>query len=108
MMEQTDGTFVIIAEFEVLPEKIDRFIELAIEDASQSVAKEPGCEQFDVIVTEDAPNTAVLYEVYRDAAAFDAHLETSHLKAFRDRIDDLVASRRLRRLSRIHKGGATS
>ncbi len=94
--------FVIVAEFEVRADKIDRFIELAIEDARQSTAKEPGCEQFDVTVTRDKPNHVLLYEVYADEAAFNAHLETPHLKAFRDQLDDLVVSRHVRRLTRIH------
>lgn len=104
MAEQAEGTLAITAEFDVLSDKIDRFIDVD----SQLVAKEPGCEQFDMTVAENAPNTAVLYEVCRDAAAFDAHLETPHLRAFRDRIDDLIVSRRVRRLSHIQRGGATS
>jgi quinol monooxygenase YgiN len=44
----------------------------------------------------------VLFEVYDDDAAFDAHLETPHLQAFRTGIEDLVVSRRVRRLSRVH------
>lgn len=78
MVAQTDGAFVVIAEFAVLLDKVDRFFDVA----SQSVAKEPGCEQI------------------------DAHLETPLLQAFRDRIDDLVVSRRVRRPSRIQRGGA--
>jgi NADP-dependent 3-hydroxy acid dehydrogenase YdfG len=37
------GQFVIVAEFEVRPEALERFLELAKIDARQSVAKEPGC-----------------------------------------------------------------
>ena len=49
-----EGSFVIIAEFEVKPEALERFLELATADASQSVAKEPGCHQFDVTVDQAA------------------------------------------------------
>ena len=45
-----EGSFVIIAEFEVKPDGLERFLALATADASQSVAKEPGCHQFDVTV----------------------------------------------------------
>lgn len=96
------GPLVIIAEFEVRPEAIEAFLEQAVMDASQSVAKEPGCRQFDVSVAEDQPNRVVLYEIYDDQAAFDAHLETPHLKAFRDAIEPLVLSRQVRRLTRVH------
>ena len=96
------GPFVIIAEFEVKPDQLEQFLELARTDASQSVAKEPGCRQFDVTLDREQPNRVVLYEVYEDAAAFDAHLETPHLAAFRAGIERLIVSRHVRRLTRVH------
>ena len=96
------GAFVIIAEFEVKPDKLEQFLELAKTDASQSVTKEPGCHQFDVALDREQPNRVVLYEVYEDEAAFDAHLGTPHLEAFRAGIDNLVISRNVRRLARVH------
>lgn len=96
------GPLVIIAEFEVRPEAIAAFLEQAVLDASQSVAREPGCKQFDVTVAEDQPNRVLLYEIYDDPAAFDAHLKTPHLAAFRGAIEPLVLSRQVRRLTRVH------
>ncbi len=96
------GPLVIIAEFEVKPGALERFLELAKADASQSVAREPGCHQFDVTLEREAANRVVLYEIYDDEGAFDAHLQTAHLKAFRDGIEPLVLSRRARRLTRVH------
>lgn len=96
------GAFVIVAEFEVRPDAIDAFLEAAVADASASLADEPGCRQFDVTRSTDAPNRVLLYEVYDSEAAFDAHLEMPHLKAFRDRIEPLVVSRQVRRLTRVH------
>jgi quinol monooxygenase YgiN len=96
-----EGQFVIVAEFEVRPEALERFLALAKVDASQSVAKEPGCHQFDVTVDRAAARV-LLYEVYDDQAAFDAHLKTPHLEAFRAGIEPLVVSRNVRRLIRVH------
>jgi quinol monooxygenase YgiN len=102
MTTTREGAFVIVAEFEVKPEAIDAFLKAAIADASASVAKEPGCRQFDVTRSNERPNHILLYEVYDSEAAFDAHLKTPHLKAFRDQIDPWVASRQVRRLTRVH------
>ena len=96
------GPFVIIAEFEVKPDKLEQFLELAKTDASQSVAKEPGCHQFDVSLDREQPNRVVLYEVYANEAAFDAHIETPHLAAFRAGIEGFFVSRHVRRLTRVH------
>jgi hypothetical protein len=43
----------------------------------------------------------VLFELYDDEAAFDAHLETPHLEAFCAGIEPLVVSRQIRRLIRV-------
>jgi quinol monooxygenase YgiN len=98
----SSGAFVIIAEFEVKADKLEQFLELAGTDASQSVAVEPGCQQFDVTLDREQPARVLLYEVYDDEAAFDAHLQTPHLAAFRSGIENLVVSRQVRRLTRIH------
>ena len=96
------GPFVVIAEFDVKPDGLERFLELAREDASASVAKEPGCHQFDVTLEQSDPNHVVLYEVYDDEAAFNAHLQMPHLATFRDGIEPLVTDRKVRRLTRVH------
>jgi quinol monooxygenase YgiN len=97
-----ERAFVIVAEFEVRPEALDAFLEAAIADATASVANEPGCRQFDVTRSNEEPSRVLLYEVYDSAAAFDAHLAMPHLKVFRDRIEPLVVSRQVRRLTRVH------
>jgi quinol monooxygenase YgiN len=97
-----EGPFVVIAEFDVRPDGLERFLELAREDASASVSKEPGCYQFDVTVEQAEPNRVVLYEVYEDEAAFNAHLQMPHLATFRHGIEPLVTGRKVRRLTRVH------
>lgn len=80
-------SFVVLPCFEVAPENLDAFLTAARIDAEQSVAGEAGCLQFDVIIDREArPVRVMFYEVYIDRAAFDAHLETSHLAAFRDNL----------------------
>ncbi|NWO10557.1 antibiotic biosynthesis monooxygenase [Chromohalobacter salexigens] len=77
--------FTVIAEFEVTTARLDEFLASAREDAIRSLADEPGCLQFDINVDEASPSSRVVfYEVYRSREAFDAHLETPHLAAFRD------------------------
>ena len=71
-------------EFVVKPDCIDAFLALAQDDASHSLADEPGCRQFDVVQMEGAPHHVLFYEVYDSRAAFDAHLQTPHLARFRE------------------------
>jgi quinol monooxygenase YgiN len=43
---------------------------------------EPGCITFDVSRSNDAPDTFVLYEEWRDQSALDEHYQTEHFKTF--------------------------
>lgn len=86
------GAFVVIAEFRVLPGSMEAFLALASDDARHSLADEPGCHQFDVVVPEAEGNNVLFYEVYADRAAFDAHLVTPHLARFRAGFPALVAA----------------
>ncbi|MDI4659352.1 putative quinol monooxygenase [Xanthobacter autotrophicus] len=95
-LNTTPAPFVVIAEFDVEPARLADFLAVARDDAAHSVADEPGCRQFEVIVLEGA-STVVFYEVYDDRAAFDAHLETPHLGRFRDAFPALIrAEQRVR------------
>jgi quinol monooxygenase YgiN len=54
-----------------------RIVELA-----GAVRREPGCVTFTAYEARDTPGRFYLYEVYADAAAFDAHLNTQHVRRF--------------------------
>ena len=53
--------------------------------------------RFDFAQASDAPNEFVLVEVYRDAAAPDAHKQTVHYQTWRDTVADMMASPRTSR-----------
>jgi quinol monooxygenase YgiN len=76
------------------------FIAHSSEDGRASVANEDGCRQFDVHVSADGSPTVVLYEVYDDRAAFEAHLQTPHFFRWRDATQDWITERRVTFLHR--------
>lgn len=82
--------FVVIAEFQIRQGCMTAFLEAARKDASESVSKEPGCRQFEIVLPESAGDNVLFYEVYDDRAAFDAHLATPHLAAFRQAFPLLI------------------
>ena len=98
------AAFVVIPEFVVKPDCIDAFLALARDDASRSVADEPGCRQFDVVQMEEDPLHVLFYEVYDSRAAFEAHLRTPHLARFREGFPALVLERRPVRFASRHHG----
>jgi quinol monooxygenase YgiN len=92
--------YVIIAELTVPAELLDEFVAHSLDDGRDSVANEPGCRQFDVHVPADGSPSVVLYEVYDDRAAFEAHLTTPHFARWRDATQGWISERRVRHLTR--------
>ena len=90
--------YVIIVEFEIVDGRAAEFKKLILENARASLADESGCRQFDVLVPENEPNRIVLYEIYDDADAFNAHTRSAHFKTFDAQSSDLVAKKRVIRL----------
>ena len=79
-------------DIRIKPENIESFIAQALENAAHS-RKEPGCKQFDVLVDPKDRSVVLLYEVYLDEKAFDAHQQTAHFKKYLAEAVPLLASR---------------
>jgi len=84
--------FVLSVELRIKPESVESFMTKALENAAQS-RKEPGCRQFDVLVDPKEPTRVMLYEVYRDDKAFEAHQQTAHFKKYLAEAVPLLSSR---------------
>ena len=72
--------FSIFVTINVKSEHVEEFAEVSLGDAQGSVRDESGCYRFDMHQDGEIPTRFYLYEVYRNEAAFQAHLETSHFK----------------------------
>jgi len=89
------AAYVIWVEFDIHPEHLASFIALVRVNAAASMANEPGCRRFDVLLPTPASTTVALYEIYDDEAAFAAHLASPHFKHFAAAIQGFVRERRL-------------
>ncbi len=87
--------FVLSVELRIKPENVESFMARALENAAQS-RKEPGCRQFDVLVDPKERTRVMLYEVYVDEKAFEAHQQTAHFKKYLAEAVPLLASRERR------------
>jgi autoinducer 2-degrading protein len=87
--------FTIIVEFDVVPGRMAEFLPLILVNARTSLAEEEGCERFDVLRPEGQPDRIVLYEIYRDPAAFDVHAASAHFKVFDEATRAMVAAKRV-------------
>ncbi len=78
--------YSIFVTINVRPEHVEAFMEASVGDAQGSTRDEPGCFRFDMHQDAENPVRFHLYEVYRDEAAFEAHLEAPHFIRWRDTV----------------------
>lgn len=89
--------FAIIVEFALEDGSFDRFHSCVLENAEKSVSLEAGCHRFDVLVPDGEQGRIVLYEIYEDAEAFEAHKTTPHFQQFDADTRGLIRERSLSR-----------
>jgi (4S)-4-hydroxy-5-phosphonooxypentane-2,3-dione isomerase len=84
--------FVLQVNLRVKREDVDSFVKQLLENARQA-RTEPGCKQFDVLVDPKDRTKMMLYEVYADEQAFEAHQQTAHFKKYIAEAVPLLAAR---------------
>jgi (4S)-4-hydroxy-5-phosphonooxypentane-2,3-dione isomerase len=98
--------FAIIVDFRLQPGAKTAFRRLIDENARTSCRDEPGCRRFDVLETPSEADRIVLYEIYDDRAAFQAHMNTSHFARFNEATTALVADKKVTELTLVCEGSA--
>jgi autoinducer 2-degrading protein len=84
--------FSLMVQMEVRPGRRDEFLAGMAANAQASVRDEPGCLRFDVCSVEGEEHRFLLYELYTDAAAFEAHKQSPHFAQWRTVAERVVAN----------------
>jgi len=85
-------SLVLQVMIQIKPENVDSFMQKVIENG-KAARTEPGCRQFDVLVDPDDKTKVMLYEVYDDQKAFEAHQAGAAFKKYLAEAVPLLASR---------------
>ena len=93
-------SFALVVNIRIKPESVDAFMQRLKENAA-GARKEPGCKQFDVLVDPKDKTKVMLYEVYNDEKAFEAHQQTPHFKKYLAEAVPLLASRERQVFTRV-------
>ena len=81
--------FANVVEIEVAPGQRDRVVTLLLAHKAR-LKDEPGALQFEVLLPKDDNSTVRTYEMYRDAAAFEAHLNGPSLAQWKEETAGMV------------------
>jgi (4S)-4-hydroxy-5-phosphonooxypentane-2,3-dione isomerase len=101
---QTAQFYVNVVDLDIVAADRDKFIALAKDNGATAV-KEPGCHEFNIAVSQKDPNHVVLFEIWENAAALDAHRASDHFKAYQNATKDMVSKRELRTMWSVALNG---
>jgi len=93
-------SFVLEVKIRIKPDSVDAFM-AKLADNAKAARSEPGCRTFDVSVDPNDKTSVMLYEVYADEKAFQAHQETPHFQKYLAEAIPLLASRERRFWKRV-------
>jgi len=81
---------VRIAELEIDPAQLDRYKLALKEEIETSIRVEPGVLTLYAVSLKEHPEQVRLFETYRDAAAYESHIQSPHFKTYKDRTRQMV------------------
>jgi quinol monooxygenase YgiN len=85
-------SYVLQVDIRIKPVNVEAFMKKLAENAA-AARMEPGCRQFDIVVDPADRTRVMLYEVYADDKAFEAHQQTASFKKYIAEAVPLLASR---------------
>ena len=93
--------FAIQVTLKLHPGQAQDFKPHILANAVAAVRDELGCHDFQVFQTLDDPDAFILFEVYTDATALDAHRQTPHFQKFVADAGEMIAEKETRLLGRL-------
>jgi quinol monooxygenase YgiN len=85
----------LVVEFDIKPEHRQAFEEIIRFHAKRTLEQEEGCVSFEVLIPQNDDNKVLLFECYRDAAAFEVHGKSPLLAETRGKYKDMIENRRI-------------
>ena len=74
-------SYVLQVDIRIKPGNVEAFMG-KLRENSAAARQEPGCRHFDVLVDPQDATHVMLYEIYDDEKAFEAHQQTAHFKRY--------------------------
>jgi quinol monooxygenase YgiN len=90
--EPLDDGMVRIAELEIDPDQVDAYKAALKEEINASIRTEPGVLTLFAVSIKGHPEQIRLFETYRDAASYQAHVQSPHFKKYKEETRQMVKS----------------
>src|SRR5262249_50317800 len=89
--QNADRALTVIVHVDLISDFLETGLPLLTQFVSDS-RKDPGCQRFEIFQQIDRTNHFTLIETWKDRAAFDAHEKAEHTKAWRAKLQPILAS----------------
>lgn len=86
---------VQIAEIEIDPAQLEDYKAAVAEQIETAIRVEPGVLVLYAVSEKDDPTRIRVFEIYKDADAYRAHLESAHFKKYKATTEKMVTSLKL-------------
>jgi quinol monooxygenase YgiN len=87
--------YVQLAELDIDPSQLDAYRAAVSEHIHAAIRAEPGVLVLYAVAHKDNPARITVFEVYKDTAAYKAHLEAAHFKKYKATVETMVKSLKL-------------
>ena len=84
-----------IAELDIALDQLDAYKLILKEEIETSIRVEPGVLTLNAVSLKGHPEQIRLFEMYRDAASYESHLQSPHFKAYKAQTQRMVKGLRL-------------
>jgi quinol monooxygenase YgiN len=90
--EPVDRRIVRLAELEIYPDQLNAYKAALKKEIEASIRTEPGVLTLYAVSVKGHPEQIRLFETYRDAASYQAHLQSPHFKKYKQQTQQMVKS----------------
>ncbi len=93
--EAADERVVRLAELDIDPAQVESYKAALRQEIETSIRVEPGVLALDAVSVKGHPEQIRLFEVYRNAGAYQAHLRSAHFRKYKEGTATMVKGLRL-------------
>src|SRR5688500_4285344 len=92
-VQPRQATVVRIADLEIDPAQLDRYLAIVKKEMEASIRVEPGVLAIYAAADKSDPAKLTFFEMYADEAAYLSHRETPHFKEYVESTKDMIKAR---------------
>ena len=81
-----------IAKITVDPAQLEKYQAALKEQMTTAMAVEPGVLSYYAVSEKKDATHITIFEIYADSTAYQAHIQTSHFKKYKETVKDMVKS----------------